>query len=192
MAGKTARANLLDKPNGKFVIGRYPVPAPAPGTVLMKIEMCGICGTDIHTWRAPAEAVFGLEYPISLGHEISGVIEALGEGVTTDSVKTPVKVGDRIGVIPAIHCGRCYFCRIAKTPEKCRDWKTYGTWPRADREPPAYEKFRQIIKKHDPKFTDFELIERFAFYQRAAKAYAVVVTSEPDGNVILRKAPIMI
>ena len=44
-------------------------------------------------------------------------------------------LGDRIGVIPAIHCGKCYFCRIAKTPEKCTDWKTYGTWPRADRQP---------------------------------------------------------
>ena len=53
---KTARANLLDKPNGKFVVGRYPVPTPKAGQVLMKIEMCGICGTDIHTWRAPAEA----------------------------------------------------------------------------------------------------------------------------------------
>ena len=132
---RTARANLLDKPNGSFVVGQYPIPTPKGGEVLMKIEMCGICGTDLHTWRAPAEAVFGLEYPISLGHEISGVIEELGDGVATDSVGTPVKVGDRIGMIPAIHCGKCYFCRIAKTPEKCTDWKTYGTWPKADQEP---------------------------------------------------------
>ena len=150
MAAKTARANLLDKPNGKFVVGQYPVPEPKPGEVLMKIEMCGICGTDIHTWRAPAEAVFGLEYPISLGHEISGIIESLGNGVTTDSVGTPVKVGDRIGVIPAIHCGKCYFCRIAKTPEKCTDWKTYGTWPKADQPPHFTGGYGDYLYIHDP------------------------------------------
>ena len=44
-----ARANLLLNPNGNFHIGDYPVPTPAPGTVLAKIELCGICGTDIHT-----------------------------------------------------------------------------------------------------------------------------------------------
>ncbi len=147
---RTARANLLDKPNGSFVVGEYPVPTPKAGEVLMKIEMCGICGTDVHTWRAPAEAVFGLEYPISLGHEISGVIEALGDGVTTDSVGTPVKVGDRIGMIPAIHCGKCYFCRIAKTPEKCTDWKTYGTWPRADQEPHFTGGYGDYLYIHAP------------------------------------------
>lgn len=149
MANKTARANLLDKPNGKFVIGSYPVPKPQPGQLLMKIEMCGICGTDVHTWRAPAEAVFGLEYPISLGHEISGIIESLGDDVTKDSVGTPVKVGDRIGIIPAIHCGRCYFCRIAKTPEKCRHWKTYGTWPKADKTPHFTGGYGDYLYVHD-------------------------------------------
>ena len=146
---KKGKANLLDKPDGKFVIGEYPVPEPAPGTVLLKIEMCGICGTDIHTWHAPAEAVFGLEYPISLGHEISGVIEALGDGVKTDSVGTAVKIGDRVGVIPAIHCGKCYYCRIAKTPEKCTDWKTYGTWPKADREPHFTGGYGEYLYLHD-------------------------------------------
>lgn len=150
MAKKTARANLLDKPDGNFVVGKYPVPDPAPGTVLMKIELCGICGTDVHTWHAPAEAVFGLEYPISLGHEISGVVEALGDGVATDSIGRNLKVGDRIGVIPAIHCGKCYFCRIAKTPEKCTDWKTYGTWPKADQEPHFTGGYGDYLYIHDP------------------------------------------
>ena len=150
MTSKTARANLLNKPNGKFVVGKYPIPTPKSGSVLMKIEMCGICGTDIHTWRAPAEAVFGLEYPISLGHEISGIVEALGDGVTADSVGTPLKVGDRIGVIPAIHCGKCYFCKIAKTPEKCTDWKTYGTWPKADKPPHFTGGYGDYLYIHDP------------------------------------------
>ncbi|MFC1738226.1 zinc-binding dehydrogenase [Planctomycetota bacterium] len=150
MAKKTARASLLDKPDGKFVIGEYPIPEPAPGGLLMKIELCGVCGTDIHTWHAPAEAVFGLEYPIALGHEISGTVEALGKGVTTDTVGQPLKVGDRIGVCPAIHCHNCYFCTIAKTPEQCTDWKTYGTWPKADQEPHFGGGYGDYLYIHDP------------------------------------------
>jgi len=146
---RSARANLLMKPQGDFVIGEYPIPDPAAGAVLMKIELCGVCGTDVHTWHASAEAV-GCEYPISLGHEISGTVAALGPGKKTDTIGRSLKVGDRIGVCPAIHCGRCYFCRIAKTPEKCTDWKTYGTWPRADQEPHFTGGYGDYLYIHDP------------------------------------------
>ena len=146
---KTARANLLEKPKGNFVIGRYPVPDPVPGSLLMKIELCGVCGTDVHTWHASADDV-GCEYPISLGHEISGTVAALGKGSTSDFIGRPLKIGDRIGVIPAIHCHRCYFCAIAKTPEKCTHWKTYGTWPRADQEPHFTGGYGDYLYIHDP------------------------------------------
>ena len=46
MANRMARALLLDKPDGQFVMGDYPIPKPAPGGLLMKIEICGVCGTD--------------------------------------------------------------------------------------------------------------------------------------------------
>ena len=191
MTPKIARANLLDQPDGHFVIGEYPVPDPAPGSVLTKIELCGICGTDVHTWHAPAEAVFGLEYPISLGHEISATIAALGKGVTTDSVGQPLQEGDRIGLIPAIHCHKCYFCTIAKTPEKCTDWKTYGTWPKADQEPHFTGGYGDYLYLHDP--NSFYLksgtsAERTAFLE----PMAVVVHSllhaqiEPGDTVVVQ------
>ncbi len=50
---------------------------------------------------------------------------------------------------------------------------------------------RKIIRKHFDKFTDFELLKRFDLYDRANEAYAVVVTSEADGNIILKKGPVM-
>ena len=149
MAPSTARANLLSAPQGDFVIGEHPIPEPAPGSILMKIEMCGVCGTDVHTWHASAEDV-GCEYPISLGHEISGTVAALGDGVTADYIGQPLGVGDRIGICPAIHCHRCYYCMIAKTPEKCTDWKTYGTWPRADQEPHFTGGYGDYLYIHDP------------------------------------------
>jgi L-iditol 2-dehydrogenase len=144
---KTARALVLDKPKGRMVMGEYPIPSPAPGAILMKMELCGLCGTDVHTWLNES---IPLEYPISLGHEMVGKVAALGAGVTADYVGHPLKEGDRITVIPAIHCHRCYFCTIAKTPEKCIHWKTYGTWPRADQEPHFSGGYADYLYIHDP------------------------------------------
>lgn len=58
-------------------------------------------------------------------------------------------------------------------------------------EPESYERFRKVIKKHDKNFKDFEYLERYEFYERAKNAFVVVVTSESDGNVILKKGPVM-
>ncbi len=58
-------------------------------------------------------------------------------------------------------------------------------------EPESYERFRQIIRKVDNAFQDFGYLKRFDLYERARNAYAVVVTNEADGNVILKKGPVM-
>ena len=179
---KTARANLLDKPDGKFVVGEYPIPEPCDDGIVMKIELCGVCGTDVHSWHAPAEAVFGLEYPISLGHEISGIVVALGKNVKTDYVGKPLNIGDRIGVCPAIHCHKCYYCTIAKTPEKCTDWKTYGTWPKADEEPHFSGGYGDYLYIHDPNSVVLKTetsTERTAFLE----PMAVVVHSLLHANI---------
>ncbi len=181
MSKQMGRASLLAAPRGDFVIGNYPVPEPAPGAILMKIELCGICGTDYHTWRAPAEAV-GCEYPISLGHEISGTVAALGAGVAKDYIGRPLQIGDRIGVCPAIHCHKCYFCTIAKTPEKCTDWKTYGTWPHADCEPHFTGGYGDYLYIHDPNSVVLKSdasAERTAFLE----PMAVVVHSMLHANI---------
>jgi len=58
-------------------------------------------------------------------------------------------------------------------------------------EPESYDRFREIVRKHFKAFTDFEVMGRFGMYERAARAYAVVVTGEADGNLILKKGPVM-
>lgn len=58
-------------------------------------------------------------------------------------------------------------------------------------EPASYGRFKDILKHHDPGFTDFERLGRFALYERASKAYAIVVTGEADGNLILKKGSVM-
>jgi L-fucose mutarotase len=71
------------------------------------------------------------------------------------------------------------------TPVATMDCSPWGD------EPESYARFRKIIHKHHNEFEDFELVERFELYQRAKRAYAVIVTSEADGNVILKKGPVM-
>jgi 2-desacetyl-2-hydroxyethyl bacteriochlorophyllide A dehydrogenase len=78
-------------------------PKPGPGEVLVRVRQCGICGTDLHFYRAQLPPS-----PAPLGHEFSGEITELGEGVTRYAV------GDRVAVEPILSCQRCSFCRSGK------------------------------------------------------------------------------
>jgi L-fucose mutarotase len=60
-----------------------------------------------------------------------------------------------------------------------------------DEEPPVWKEYRSVIGKYDDRFKDFEYVERFDFYKRAEKSYLVVATTEPDGNLILKKGVVM-
>ena len=93
----------------EFSIREYAVPDPAPGTVLLRQELCGICGTDIHNWQK------GIDAETLLGHENVGIIQALGKGVTTDYIGTPIKEGDRVVFHPR-NSGMVYGYRGADEP----------------------------------------------------------------------------
>ncbi len=88
------------------------LPRIAPGKVKIKVNCCGICGTDLHEFAAgpifiPAtepHPMTGAIAPVVLGHEFSGDVVEIGQGVTR------VKVGDRVCVEPIISCGSCAAC----------------------------------------------------------------------------------
>lgn len=73
----------------------YPVPEPAPGTILLRQELCGVCGTDVHNWEHRR-----FSYDVAMGHEPVGIVEKLGEGVTADYFGKNLEVGDRVIVAP--------------------------------------------------------------------------------------------
>lgn len=73
---------------------------PRAGEVRVKIEYCGICHSDLSV----ANGTFPAPGPVILGHEASGVIEALGEGVSH------LNIGDHVVLTPAPPCGQCYYC----------------------------------------------------------------------------------
>ena len=89
-------------------------PAPGPGEVKIKVHQTGICGSDLHEYDVgpifiPTEEnhpLTGKKAPLILGHEFSGEIVEIGEGVKN------VKVGDRIAPDAAQHCGECYMCKV--------------------------------------------------------------------------------
>jgi L-iditol 2-dehydrogenase len=91
------------------------VPAIGAGEVLVRIDTCGICGTDlkkIHTGSHSAPRVFG--------HEMAGTVAAVGEGVRGFAV------GDRVMAFHHIPCGKCFYCR-KKTFAQCETYKKVGT-----------------------------------------------------------------
>ena len=86
---KTAKVATLTAQK-HIEVKEYPIPALQDDDILVKIEGCGICGTDVHEWKGDP---FGI-IPVTLGHEGTGEIIALGINVKKDSAGNPFKVGD--------------------------------------------------------------------------------------------------
>ncbi|HEV2324747.1 MAG TPA: zinc-dependent dehydrogenase [Terracidiphilus sp.] len=91
-----------------------PVPRIGAGELLIRVATCGICGTDlkkIHMGSHSAPRIFG--------HEMAGIVVAVGEGVTRYAV------GDRVMTFHHVPCGECYYCR-KQTPAQCPLYKKTG------------------------------------------------------------------
>ena len=89
----------------KIEMADAPMPKAGPGEVVVKTEYCGICGSDMHFYTHGSIGKKVAPFPFILGHECSGYVAELGEGVTT------LKVGDRVALEPGVPCGRCELCR---------------------------------------------------------------------------------
>jgi threonine dehydrogenase-like Zn-dependent dehydrogenase len=96
-------------------IKEYPVPKPEAGAALVKISLANVCGSDLHSWRGDIDYVKrGRALPRHLGHEGTGRIAKLGDGVRTDSNNQPLSVGDRVVFAYFFPCGRCRACLNGK------------------------------------------------------------------------------
>jgi L-idonate 5-dehydrogenase len=99
-----------------------PVATPdvGPGEVLVQLGAAGICGSDLHYYFEGRNGSFVIREPLIPGHEASGVVAAIGPGVTR------VKVGDKIAVSPSHACGRCDYCREGRE-QLCTNMKFLGS-----------------------------------------------------------------
>ena len=100
---KTMQGAMLLGPE-EIEVREVPVPRPGPGEVLLKIEAATTCGTDVKVFRRGGHPRM-LKAPTLFGHEMAGVVAAIGEGVTT------VKEGDAIVVANSAPCLQCEPCR---------------------------------------------------------------------------------
>jgi threonine dehydrogenase-like Zn-dependent dehydrogenase len=129
MPGQTCPAAVLVEYRQPLQIRDYPVPIEiGPEEVLVRVEMAGICGTDVHLWLGE----LSIPLPVILGHETVGCIELIGSEAMTDWRGAPIAPGDRITWASSIVCGHCFYCRMKQQPTRCLSRKAYGISYSAD------------------------------------------------------------
>lgn len=110
----------------KLKIVDYPEPEVEPNALILKTELCGVCGTDMHLYAGN----MAIPFPVIPGHEFVGVIDEIGEEATSMEVKgKPLAEGDRVVVVPGTNrfCGDCYFCRfMPHKPTLCTNRRVLG------------------------------------------------------------------
>jgi threonine dehydrogenase-like Zn-dependent dehydrogenase len=124
----TARAAVLTAQR-TLTMRDLPIPEIGDDDGLLRVEACGICGSDVHAYTA--ERAAGYSNPVIPGHEPIGTIVALGDNAAR---RWGVRVGDRVGVEAAIMCGRCEICRSGRNmgctdPRLPGPMRSYSTIP---------------------------------------------------------------
>jgi L-idonate 5-dehydrogenase len=101
-------------------IEERPVAAPGEGEISVRIAFGGVCGSDLHYYNHGGFGTVRIKEPMILGHEIAGVVEAVGKGCER------IKVGDRVAVNPSVPCNRCRYC-LEGRQNQCLDMRFYGS-----------------------------------------------------------------
>jgi len=127
-----AKAAVLETFKSPLVLREWPLPDPVESdAALVRTEMAGICGTDVHLWKGELP----IALPIILGHETVGRIEQLGKGLERDWSGHALAIGDRITWTSSISCGKCYYCAEKRQPTRCPHRRAYGIGQRCDESP---------------------------------------------------------
>lgn len=133
-------AAVMDEP-GSLKLHSFPIPEIDNDTALLKVSLCGICGTDKHVFKNESKShPLGLptKFPIVPGHEIVGTLENLGEGAKEVMGLDPserIEEGARVIPIVDLRCENCWACRNFPGWPVCEKGETYG-WGISSRDPP--------------------------------------------------------
>ncbi|MDI7276932.1 MAG: alcohol dehydrogenase catalytic domain-containing protein [Anaerolineae bacterium] len=100
--------NALIRENGEFILQERDMPHPRAGEVVVRVAGCGICGTDLNLYNGKRPKGWRVTFPFQMGHELSGIIHAVGDGVPDEP---GLRVGDRVVPDGRLPCGYCRYCR---------------------------------------------------------------------------------
>ncbi len=120
---------------GDLRVENIPTPELRSGQLKVRVRCGGICGSDLHYYQHGGFGTIRVKEPMVLGHEVAGVIEAVGAGVSSFTA------GERIAVSPSQPCGACQYCQKG-LQNHCLDMRYYGS---AMRTPHVQGAFRQEI-----------------------------------------------
>ena len=164
--GKAITGNSIWR-NPKLEVRDWPDPEPGPQDVVLEVQACGVCGSDMHFYETDEAGYIlypGLtKFPTILGHEFSGKVVEMGTDVET------LKVGDMVTVEEMIWCGRCIPCRNGY-PNHCANLEEIGFTI-----PGAYANYIAVDEKFCWKID--AVAERFG---DEVKAYEVAALTEPS------------
>ena len=135
----------------KLEVGEAPMPKIGTDDVLIKVRSVGICGSDLHYYREGAIGDFKVEFPFILGHEAAGIVEEVGENVTS------LKKGDRVCMEPGVPCMKCEEC-LSGHYNLCRDVRFWAT--------PPYDGVLSEYVAHPAAFT-FKIPDNMSFTEGA-------------------------
>lgn len=128
------KAVVLHAPH-HLVIEDRDMPVAGDGEVLVRIHKGGICGSDMHYYHHGGFGTVRMKAPMVPGHELSGVVERLGAGVSG------ISVGTAVAVNPSLACGKCSYC-ASGMPRHCSDMRFMGS---AMRNPHIDGGFREYV-----------------------------------------------
>ena len=135
----------------KLEVGDAPMPSIGPDDVLIKVQSVGVCGSDLHYYRAGAIGDYKVEFPFILGHEAAGVVAGVGQNVTT------LKEGDRVCMEPGVPCMKCEEC-LSGHYNLCKDVRFWAT--------PPYNGVLSEYVSHPAAFT-FKIPDNMSFTEGA-------------------------
>jgi len=135
---KNVKAAVMLAP-GKMEIREYPYPKIDRDSAVIKVEMCGVCGTDKHIHQGDSTEIRGKSlFPMINGHEIIGTIVEIGENAARgmEAAGRELKAGDRVAVAVEVNCGNCWYCKNHYDNTTCANQvMAYGIHPTADPPP---------------------------------------------------------
>ena len=141
-------------------------PVPKAGQVLIKVKYTGICGSDVPRVNGDACHFF----PNVLGHEFSGVVEELGENVSS------LKVGDRVAGVPLVPCMKCEDCQKGNY-SLCKHYSFIGS-----RQFGSFAEYVVVPEKNAVKFDDSISFEQGAFFEPATVALHGLLRNNYQGG----------